>query len=220
MNNIDNSYFVEIVKSIKPRVNQTQLADRLNLSKGYISDIFNNKKNLTDEVKIKFENIFGINIEEFTESSQKKNLVNTPILDSKNQLFKSIPFYDINVSAGNIVFLDDGLLKDKEPDDWFDIPKSVDADIAFPTYGHSMSPVITNGDKVAYKFITDWSFFNYGMKYMIVTDEQRMVKYLRKHEKEEFILLESENPEYDPIDMPISSVRHILQVRYIGKIEM
>ena len=136
------------------------------------------------------------------------------------QLFKSIPFYDINISAGDITFLDDGLIKDQEPDDWFDIPKSIDADIAFPTYGHSMTPVITNGDRVAYKFITDWSFFNYGMKYLIVTEEQRMVKYLRKHEKEGYILLESENPEYDPIDMPLSSVRNILQVRYIGKIEM
>lgn len=192
----------------------------INASNGYVNSI---SKGIGKEyLEIIREKYPDLDLEKLLYSDKIENLEKKDSKTAlfKNDLFKSIPFYDINVSAGDIVFLDDGLLKDKEPDDWFDIPKSVDADIAFPTYGHSMSPVITNGDRVAYKFITDWSFFNYGMKYMIVTDEQRMVKYLRRHDKEGFILLESENPEYDPIDMPISSVRNILQVRYIGKIEM
>lgn len=135
-------------------------------------------------------------------------------------IFKPIPFYNINVSAGDVIFLDDGTIEDREPDDYMFIPKYVDADIAFPTYGHSMYPEISNGDKVAYKFLKDWSFFNYGMKYMIVTNEQRMVKYIKRHAKKEYLLLESRNPDYQPIDMPINSIRYILQVRYIGKIEM
>lgn len=141
-------------------------------------------------------------------------------LGSKSAYFKSVPFYNINVSAGDVVFLDDGLLENKEPDDLMFIPKNIDADIAFPTYGHSMYPEISNGDRVAYKVIKDWSFFNYGMKYLIITDEQRMVKYLKKHTKEGFVLLESRNKDFESIDMPISSIRAILQVRYIGKIEM
>jgi phage repressor protein C with HTH and peptisase S24 domain len=100
------------------------------------------------------------------------------------------------------------------------IPKNIDADIAFPTFGHSMYPEISNGDKVAYKFLKDWSFFYYGMKYLIITDEQRMVKYIKKHSQKGFLLLESRNSDYEPIDMPIKSIKYILQVRYIGKIEM
>jgi len=38
--------------------------------------------------------------------------------------------------------------------------------------------------------------------------------------KEGYVLLESINKDFEPIDMPISSIRAILQVRYIGKIEM
>lgn len=138
----------------------------------------------------------------------------------KNKLFKSIPFYNLNVSAGDIIFMDNGLLENQQPDDYLFIPLNVDADLAFPTFGHSMYPEICNGDKVAYKFIKDWTFFNYGMKYLIVTDEQRMVKYIKKHPKEGYILLESRNDDYEPIDMPISSIRAILQVRYVLKIEM
>lgn len=135
-------------------------------------------------------------------------------------LFKAIPFYDINVSAGNVSFLDGGILKGRQPDDYMYIPKNIDADVGFPTYGHSMYPVISNGDKVAYKVIKNLSFFNYGLKYLIVTDEQRMVKYVKKHNKEGHLLLLSENKDYDPIDMPIEEIKLILQVRFIGKIEM
>ena len=133
----------------------------INASNGYVNSI---SKGIGKEyLEIIREKYPDLDLEKLLYSDKIENLEKKDSKTAlfKNDLFKSIPFYDINVSAGDIVFLDGGLLKDKEPDDWFDIPKSVDADIAFPTYGHSMSPVITNGDRVAYKFITDWSFFNY-----------------------------------------------------------
>lgn len=131
--------------------------------------------------------------------------------------FKPIPFYSLNVSAGDIIFLDDGLLQDALPDDYMFVPKNIDADIAFPTYGTSMQPFVNNGDRVAYKHIKDWSFFNYGMMCLIITEEQRMLKYLKKHQKEGYILLQSANEDFDVIDMPINKIKHILQARYIGK---
>lgn len=139
---------------------------------------------------------------------------------SKNEIYKAIPFFKINVSAGNISFLDNGLIEGQSPDGYMFIPQNIDADIAFPTYGHSMHPEISNGDIVAYKLLKDISFYNYGMKYLIVTEEQRMVKYLKKHKKEGYVLLESKNPDYGSIDMPMGSIRYLLQVRYIGKTEM
>lgn len=159
-------------------------------------------------------------IANLTKTKKGDKFEDKQILIEKMELFKPVPFYNINVSAGNVTFLDDGLLKNQQPDDFMFVPKNIDADIAFPTFGHSMYPEISNGDRVAYKLIKDWSFFNYGMKYLIITDEQRMVKYLKRHEKEGYVLLESRNKEFEPIDMPISSIRAILQVRYIGKIEM
>ncbi len=140
--------------------------------------------------------------------------------DKKESLFKPIPFYNLNVSAGDIAFLDNGLLKNQIPDDYLHVPKNVDADIAFPTFGHSMYPEISNGDRVAYKFIKDWSFFNYGMKYLIVTDEQRMVKYLKQSKIKGNVLLTSRNEDYEDIEIPVKSIRSILQVRYICKVEM
>jgi phage repressor protein C with HTH and peptisase S24 domain len=138
----------------------------------------------------------------------------------KNSLFKAVPYYDINVSAGSVNFLDNGLIEGQKPDDYLFIPSNIDADISLPTFGHSMYPEISNGDKVAYKFIKDWTFFNFGMKYLIVTDEQRMVKYLKKSSIKGNVLLTSRNEDYEDIEMPVDSIRAILQVRYICKIEM
>lgn len=168
------------------------LCNKLNWDKNYI-ERGNNAVNIVSE------QIEAINIEGF---------------------FKPIPYYDLNVSAGSIFFLDNGLIKGQKPDDFLFVPKNVDADIVLPIYGNSMFPNISNGDKVAYKFIKDWSFFNYGMKYLIVTNEQRMVKYIKKSEVKGNILLSSSNSDYEDIEMPIKSIRNILQVRYIFKTEM
>ena len=193
-----------------------------NYDKGNLSKILNRKLKPSKAFLDVFEESYQVDLLDFYNNSVKSVKNTLPFLHNQfdSAHFKSVPFYNINVSAGDVVFLDDGMLENREPDDLMFIPKNIDADIAFPTYGHSMYPEISNGDRVAYKIIKDWSFFNYGMKYLIITDEQRMVKYLKRHPKEGYVLLESRNKDFEPIDMPISSIRAILQVRYIGKIEM
>lgn len=200
----------------KESIKNKELVNITGFSRGYISNVITKKVEPSDNLLSSIEKNYNINLDSYDTNDTKGGA--SVLFDSS--LFKPVPFYNINVSAGDVVFLDDGMLEGKEPDDLMFIPKNIDADIAFPTYGHSMYPEISNGDRVAYKIIKDWSFFNYGMKYLIITNEQRMVKYLKRHEKEGFVLLESRNKDFEPIDMPISSIRAILQVRYIGKIEM
>lgn len=211
---IDNFYkFIEINK-----VRNKELVERLGFTKGQVSNVVTKKVNPSENFLNTFEKMFDVDLSE--EQVIISDFINEINKNFSSSHFKSVPFYNINVSAGDVVFLDDGMLENREPDDLMFIPKNIDADIAFPTYGHSMYPEISNGDRVAYKIIKDWSFFNYGMKYLIITNEQRMVKYLKRHPKEGYVLLESRNKDFEPIDMPISSIRAILQVRYIGKIEM
>lgn len=140
--------------------------------------------------------------------------------DNPSIRFKAIPYYDIDFSTNDVVFSEQGLIENQEPDDYFYIPVAIDADFAFPNIGDSMHPVLSNGDMVAYKYIRDLSFFNYGLKHLIVTSEQRMVRFLNRHNQKGMLLLESNNADFAAIDMPIKSIKHILQVRYIGKIEM
>ncbi|RRJ91564.1 XRE family transcriptional regulator [Paenimyroides tangerinum] len=217
MKNLQNriDFFYKYIEDNKLR--NKELVNLLGFTKGQVSNILTKKVNPSVNFLDTFEEKFNVTEQDLAKV-EKNDTGNFSNLNTN--LFKAVPFYNINVSAGDVVFLDDGFLENREPDDLMFIPKNIDADIAFPTYGHSMYPEISNGDRVAYKVIKDWSFFNYGMKYLIITAEQRMVKYLKKHEKEGYVLLESRNKDFEPIDMPISSIRAILQVRYIGKIEM
>ena|SRR5690606_1226504 len=213
----------EYLKKAREKFNITQeeLAKMIGVSRKTIN-IYENSNDIPLSKQKLFDSIFNDMSNKMlqNDSISKNDNLKTAHIGMSSTHFKAIPFYNINVSAGDVVFLDDGMLENREPDDLMFIPKNIDADIAFPTYGHSMYPEISNGDRVAYKIIKDWSFFNYGMKYLIITNEQRMVKYLKRHPKEGYVLLESRNKDFEPIDMPISSIRAILQVRYIGKIEM
>ncbi len=158
--------------------------------------------------------------ENFESVTKNPVIKKQPLAENAVLRFKPIPYYDIDFSTNEVVFSEQGLIENQEPDDYFYIPNNIDADFAFPNYGHTMHPEISNGDTVAYKYIRDSSFFSYGLKHLIVTSEQRMLRYLNRHNQKGMLLLETKSPDFAAIDMPIKSIKHILQVRYIGKIEM
>lgn len=134
-----------------------------------------------------------------------------PMLPEPNK----IPYYETDVTAGDVTFFDEPNIK---PDAYMEIPGLV-ADAIVRVKGHSMHDVICNGDWVALRKITDFSFFNYGLKYLVVTGEQRLVKYLRKHEDKNYLLLTSHNAEFDSIDMPIEKVLQLFLIVEIFKHE-
>ena len=159
---------------------------------------------------------------DFIVGREESNLVKEPAeeYNSKNKIFRKVAFYDTNISAGNVEFLANGQIKGLIPDYYLHVPVNVDADISFPVFGSAMFPEINNGDRVALKIINDWSFFNYGMKYMIITNEQSMIRYLKKSQIKGNVLLTSKNDEFEDIEIPVKSIKSILQVRYICKLEI
>lgn len=131
-----------------------------------------------------------------------------------------IPYYELNLTSSDLKFSENGLVEKHDPLEYICIPKTIDADLFLMCFGNAMSPLINNGDKIALKHIKDWSFFNYGLKHMIVTEEQVLVRYLRKSNTEGNILLVAENSDFEDIELPIKSIKQIFQVRYICKSEM
>ncbi|GAB1359858.1 hypothetical protein MASR1M31_16470 [Porphyromonadaceae bacterium] len=87
--------------------------------------------------------------------------------------------------------------------------------------GDSMSPTINNGDRIILHQVNSWTYFNYGAVYGIVTEEYRLIKRVRKHPSDKnFILLRSENAEYDDIELPIADIRQLFFVDGVFKINM
>lgn len=82
--------------------------------------------------------------------------------------------------------------------------------------GHSMEPLVSNGDIIAIKELKDWrDFILYGEVYGIVTEDMRTVKVVTKSEQgQDFMRLVpiNKSEEYQPQDIPVKLVTHVFKV--------
>ena len=80
-----------------------------------------------------------------------------------------------------------------------------------------MEPVIYNGNRVVIREIFNWEDIFYGQIYLILLDEYRMIKYIRRYEQDEknYIILRSENSRYDDIKLHKSKIRKLFIVQNI-----
>ena len=127
--------------------------------------------------------------------------------------------YDIDATCGlsgrDIEFTDEKVIGS------IDAPEiNPDSKIIFAT-ADSMQPLIASGDRVVIRKIESWDFFNYGQVYLIITNEYRLIKRVRRHPKDSdnLILLRSENPDYDDIDLPKREIIHLFIVENILSIK-
>ena len=67
--------------------------------------------------------------------------------------------------------------------------------------GNSMSPVINDGGYIAIHQLHNMRNIFWGQIYVIVMEEYRMVKYLRRHPDPEMVILHSANPDYDDMEV-------------------
>ena len=132
---------------------------------------------------------------------------------------KGALIYDIDATCGlsgrDIEFTDEKVIGS------IDAPEiNPDSKIIFAT-GDSMLPLIASGDRVVIRKIESWDYFNYGQVYLIITNEYRLIKRVRRHPKDadNLILLRSENPNYDDIDLPKREIIHLFIVENILSIK-
>ena len=88
------------------------------------------------------------------------------------------------------------------------------ADFAIPVSGDSMTPLYLSGDMVICQFVNlSDMFFQWGKVYVINTNQGVLIKKVRPGISGSSIKLISENPDYDPIDLPLSDIYQIALVK-------
>ncbi|EOA55613.1 hypothetical protein HMPREF1214_03736 [Bacteroides sp. HPS0048] len=196
----------------------------LSLSKGYI----NKAKNPTSDVLMKICGIYtdispewlvtgkGEMIKNAEREQKIIEISESAISETKR---KGALIYDIDATCGlsgrDIEFTDEKVIGS------IDAPEiNPDSKIIFAT-GDSMLPLIASGDRIVIRKIESWDYFNYGQVYLIITNEYRLIKRVRRHPKdaEKLILLRSENPDYDDIDLPKREIIHLFIVENILSIK-
>ena len=87
--------------------------------------------------------------------------------------------------------------------------------------GESMQPVIRNGGYLAIDRESDPSSILWGQIYVVVTDDFRVVKYVRKHPDDpEKVILRSRNENFDDIELQRSEIVALYPVKCIINLEM
>lgn len=137
-----------------------------------------------------------------------------PIFDTEKIIQKieedRIPYYEIPATMSPLVVYNDS---QEIPLYYIDMPALKGCDFALPAWGDSMYPKIKNGQIIAVKQLKDKSQIQWGEIYLVITDEIRAVKYLRKHKDESLVILASENRSYDDMIIERDKILNLFIVK-------
>ena len=124
---------------------------------------------------------------------------------------KGLPLIPLPAMAG---FLKGAADIDPNEIEWYFVPAFRDCTFLIRVKGDSMAPRYLSGDIVACREVHDTAtFFQWGTPYVLDTDQGVVLKRVRRSELPEHVLCVSDNPEYDPFDVPIAGIYHLAIVR-------
>lgn len=120
---------------------------------------------------------------------------------------RGVPLYDIDVTAG-FGPLERQLTEDRISG-YIDLPGLAAANTCMVRVsGNSMQPQIPNGSFIAIREVATDTII-WGKTYVIVMEEFRMVKQIRRHEDSHYVILHSNNPEYDDMEVSRDEIQRL-----------
>lgn len=137
----------------------------------------------------------------------------TPAPVGKASEEKGIPYYaDLPVSAGQL----DIFMQDAEPTGWVNLP-GVRSKALFPVVGCSMKPEINPGDVVGIVQMESWEMVDPDKTYLIITNEDRMIKHLARDEEDDTILW-CISPNYPKFKINKDDIKFLYRISFCGKL--
>ena len=177
------------------------LAEMLEVSPSYISDIKNGNRKPSDDFVEKLSALIpkmdvGTEAREVCGSGNTANLV---------------PLLPIAAQGGS---LDDFIVSVKGSDCEFVISPIKGAEFAIPVCGDSMAPEYPNGSQILIKKINESAFVEWGKVYVLDTCNGTVIKILVPSDKEGCVRCISinKNPIYAPFDVDWSDVYGVYRV--------
>lgn len=125
----------------------------------------------------------------------------------KNVYFVPIPAVAGLLSQSSNQVMKDQLLKIVLPPDYTGI------NFVFEVEGDSMYPSFTNRDHIGCRQIETKKYFRFGEPYLLdIGDGGMLLKRVFKHPDPAYVILRSDNPIYQDIDVEINDIRHLFIV--------
>ena len=125
-----------------------------------------------------------------------------------------VPVYDIDVTAGNYNL--DQMFTVDQIIGYINLPRLSHDTLLVHVSGDSMEPEIANGGYIAIRPVENFDAILYGQIYVVVTEDFRRVKYLRRDPSNpNRVVLHSANPNYDDIDIDKTQIKKLFRVEAI-----
>lgn len=131
---------------------------------------------------------------------------------------QGVPVYDIDVTAGKVEL--SRMLTVDRIEGYIDLPRLDPDCVIVRVNGDSMEPAIHNGGFVSIRPITNPGNIFWGRIYVVVMEDYRMVKYLRRNPDPAMVTLRSANPAYDDMEVPRADIQSLFLVEAILHCEL
>lgn len=130
---------------------------------------------------------------------------------------KGIPLIPVEAMAGALTSEQTVLEYECER---YVVPIFNGADFLIPVKGSSMYPKYSSGDIVACKRIPmDRLFFQWNKVYVIDTVQGPLIKRIKRSTDPSSVLIVSDNPNYDPFELPLSDISAVALVIGVIRLE-
>ena len=200
--------------------NQDDIARKMNRKRQSVSSALSgNDKYLTDKFIRHFCEVFSVINYDWLLTGEGVMLTTddniTHAIVMKEESKGSVPFYgDLPVSAGQQDLAT--MLENQKPTGWINLPGMPASIGAFPVIGCSMEPDIKPRDFISIAQIDRWEAVDPDKIYMIITNDDRMIKHLAvDEESDEFLWCLS--PNYPKFKVYKSDIRIIYRVTFHGR---
>lgn len=217
---IDQAGVIERIRFLirRSRLTQAAFSKRLGIDPTNMSKHLNGKLPVTEGLVNRIAVDLGVSKRWLLDGSEtpyaKQHSAPDTVAAPTGKLGVQVPVYDIDVTAGGVelsrLFTSDRVIGAVS------LPRMSRDSAIVHVSGDSMTPDIRHGSYIAIRPVTDASCIFWGQIYVIVMDDYRMVKFLRRHPSDEnLVVLHSANPAYDDMVVSKTDIRSLYLVEAI-----
>ena len=141
---------------------------------------------------------------------------NLPVAHLATGSEKGIPLIPLNAMAG--AFAGEQVVLELECERYV-VPAFKDAEFLITVKGSSMIPKYNSGDIVACKRMPLDTFFQWNKVYVLDTEQGPLIKRVKKGSSEDTLTIFSDNPSYEPFELPRTKIYHIALVVGVIRLE-
>ena len=213
-----DSIGVRIDKTIKDSgLTQKDFAEKIGVSEQAIGNYINNRRFPKAEILLKMKQSFNTSVDwlltgdsetivrnetgYFTAEESQQNFNKKELLNKIE-----IPLIPIDAMAG----FGEGTMQIMQYDtERYKVPEFTELNVDFMirVKGSSMYPKYNSGDLVACKKLSLKDlFFQWNKVYVLDTEQGALIKRIKKSEMDNYIKIVSDNPSYDPVDLPLEKI--------------